>query len=147
MKKQFLIVTALFAVMMLGACSEGESTENPLYQAIRNNASSVQHEDSAAYLQGTVPDSPARVMVQAALPMLQQVWANFDLDVETEEITVLEQTEDTAKVRIVTLTTKVAGEGPFRNNRVTAVETYKRYQGEWKLYDADASALQIDYLD
>ena len=145
---RFLTLLSLaWALLLLTvACSIAGSpvTEEDKEQAInvlKWNLYYAQAEDLAGYMRTIHDDSPGRAETLSAM---QLAFKEFNLSYSLVNYQILSITQDTADIRVIMDTRKIAGDLPFNDNRVTAVHTLKKTaEGKWKIYSSDFEDVQF----
>lgn len=140
--------TSLGLILLLfssacGLAGESEVTEEDKSQVvnvIKWNLYYAQTEDLAGYMRTIHDDSPARADTQSAM---RKMFSEFNLSYHLVQYEIISTSPDSVEIRVIQDTRKVAGELPFRDNRLTAVHTFKRTDdGKWKIYYSEMEDVQ-----
>lgn len=132
-------VLALLVLLVSAACSAGsEATQedrDQVVNVIKWNLYYAQTEDLSGYMRTIHADSPVRLDTQNAMKM---IFSEFNLSYQLVDYEILSISNNSADIRVVQDTLKIAGELPFRDNRLTAVHTLKKTSdGKWKIYNSE----------
>ena len=74
-------------------------------------------------------------MTVLKLNAMKMIFREFTLSYQLVDYEIISISNNTADIRVTQDTLKVAGELPFRDNRLTAVRTLKKSaDGKWKIY-------------
>ncbi|MDY6771106.1 MAG: hypothetical protein SV186_04075 [Candidatus Nanohaloarchaea archaeon] len=149
MPNNHTVIVAALGLIVLGAAGFSYMSGTAIGPDGGNNVTHVLHQNVQAYNQENLsllrqtmhPRSPA---VNATMQQSRQVFSIYDLQARLTNVTVLSVNRTTARVRVTQVTHKLSGP-QFRDNRVTAVHTLKRYNGEWRIYTSKTES--IEYLD
>jgi ABC-type glycerol-3-phosphate transport system substrate-binding protein len=130
---------ALMVVLVSTACSGGsaatEEDKDQVVNVIKWNLYYAQAEDISGYMRTIHDDSPARTDTQNAMKM---IFREFNLSYQLVDYEIISISNNSADIRVTQDTLKVAGELPFRDNRLTAVHTLKKAaDGKWKIYNSE----------
>jgi hypothetical protein len=134
--KSALGALALMVLLVSTACSVGsaatEEDKDQVVNVIKWNLYYAQAEDLSGFLRTIHDDSPARADTQNAMKMM---FREFDLSYQLVDYEIISISNNSADIRVIQDTLKVAGELPFRDRRQTAVHTLKKStDGKWKIY-------------
>jgi len=119
------------------SCSPANSD---ITDVLQRNVQASNDEDISAYMVTLHPDSPSYTTTETFMRQLNNY---YDLNYQLESASVIESSEDEASVSFVLVTRLVSGPA-FRDNRVTATMTLRKYNGEWRIYNQVVS--NIEYL-
>ena len=75
---------------------------------------------------------------------MKQIFTTYKLNFKLESLKILSLTASTAKIQIVTLTTKVSGPA-FKNNRVKLTTDLIKRGGKWLMRNSKVN--NIEYVD
>jgi ABC-type glycerol-3-phosphate transport system substrate-binding protein len=130
---------ALIVLLVSAACSAGsagtEEDKDQVVNVIKWNLYYAQAEDLSGYMRTIHADSPARVDTQNAMKM---IFREFTLSYQLVDYEIISISNNSADIRVTQDTLKVAGELPFRDNRLTAIHTLKKSDdGKWKIYHSE----------
>ncbi len=142
-----LLASVLFIALLNPACSPGVSEEerDAVYNLIEWNLYYANTEDLNGYMWTLHPESPVYAETESQMAMLFQA---VDLNHSIEQWEILSINSQSARVRVVQTTRKVAGADPFRDNRLEAIHTLRKdSEGQWKLYTTEANQSSLEYLD
>jgi hypothetical protein len=123
-------------LLVSASCSAGsaatEEDKDQVVNVIKWNLYYAQAEDLSGYMRTIHADSPARVDTQNAMKM---IFREFTLSYQLVDYEIISISNSSADIRVTQDTLKVAGELPFRDNRLTALHTLKKSDdGKWKIY-------------
>lgn len=104
------------------------------------NLNALNAENVERYMNTMHPDSPQFEITEKTVVYSIEL---FDLKYEINDWEILEMDDDTAKIRASQTTTKVAGEGLFRDNSIVAIHTLKKYKGEWKFWTSEIQTVEF----
>ena len=91
------------------------------------------------------PEAPGYQDTQSQATLL---FRDLDLSYDIEEWEILSITPDSARIRVVQVTRKIAGSQPFLDNRLEAIHRLRKNSaGEWKIYASEINQDNIEYLD
>ncbi len=140
----------IMSLIVLGiafpACAPeiSEEERNEVYSLIEWNLYYARIEDLNGYMWTLHPDAPGLDETQAQMAMLFQ---DFDLAYNIEEWEIQSINSQSARVRVVQTTVKIAGPDPFRDNRLEAVHTLRKDStGAWKIFSTELREDSIEYL-
>ncbi len=143
----FLFWTIFIIAAGVSACSSGVSEEEKaeVYNLIEWNLYYARTEDLNGYMWTLHPDSPVYAETESQMAFL---FREYDLVYNIEEWEILSINSDSARVRVLQTTVKVAGPDPFRDNRLEAIHTLRKdADGAWKLYTTEIRADSLEYLE
>ncbi|HEX9252481.1 MAG TPA: hypothetical protein VF870_09575, partial [Ignavibacteriaceae bacterium] len=66
----------------------------------------------------------------------------YDLNYKIENIKVLEQNDNEAKVEFTQVTTKIKGPD-FKNNKTTGIHTLRKDGDSWKIYSTEMTNVEF----
>jgi hypothetical protein len=149
LKRQILTaVSILLAIpFFLSACAPGISDEekNDVYRLIEWNLYYARTEDLNGYMWTLHPDSPVYRETENQMAFL---FSEYDLLYNIEEWEILSINPQSAHVRVVQTTRKLAGPDPFRDNRLEAVHTLRKdAEGNWKIFTTEIREESLEYLE
>ena len=124
MKNLWTIPVIVLTCAFMFGC--GNSTKSELKKIVEQNLKAAQEEKLDLYL-ADLDDSIA----VATRPVMQKIFAAYDLSYKLVSFKLLSSTDTTAQVEIVQETRKVKGPD-FRDNRSTAIHTFKKGPKGWK---------------
>jgi hypothetical protein len=141
MKIQQKIILA-FLIVLLGlliTCSERKysTVEDVIYA----NAEYYTKEDLSGVMMTVHPESAQYSSTEL---IVEQLFERFDLEFIVEEIEIIEQSDEEAKVRFTQLTMKVSGP-EFKNNRIKGNHTLRKSDGSWLIFDT--KILETDFIN
>lgn len=154
-----LLSTTLFLALALTACGTSESintkdaTDTPvtsskntdsgsatqltlaerdidkeLEEAVYENTMDMQEENVDDYMEDLALSEED---MEFNKQLLQEMFRLFDLKYEMSNFKIIEKTEDTALVEVVSTATQVGGEDPYPNNSSTLQHEMKYVDGKW----------------
>ena len=131
MKIQQKIILA-FLIVLLGLlfnCSERkyETVEDVIYA----NAEYLTKENLSGVMSTVDPESDQYSSTEL---LVENLFERFDLEFIVEEIKIIEQSDEQAKVNFTQLTKKVSGP-QFKNNRIKGTHTLRKSDGSWLIFD------------
>ena len=145
--RYFLFASFFLITLLNPACSTGVSKEerDAVYNLIEWNLYYANTEDLNGYMWTLHPESPVYGETESQMGMLFQA---YDLNHSIEQWEILSINSQSARVRVVQSTRKVAGADPFRDNRLEAIHTLRKdSEGQWKLYTTEVNQSSLEYLD
>jgi hypothetical protein len=146
-KRLAVLLSLLIIAIFLPSCGSriSEEERDAVYNLIEWNLYYARIEDLNGYMWTVHPASPVYSETEAQMAALFQ---EFDLTYTIEEWEILSVDTQSARVRVVQTTMKLAGANPFRDNRLEAVHTLrKNSEGEWKLYSTEIRESSLEFLE
>lgn len=142
----YLIFVVLIATLLLSCGTRiSEEERNEVYGLIEWNLYYARTEDLNGYMWTIHPDSPVYSETEAQMAAL---FREYDLAYNIDEWEILSVSPESARVRVVQTTMRLAGADPFRDNRLEAVHTLrKNHEGEWKLYSTEIRESSLEFLE
>ena len=134
------IITVIFFILMINACSSKEEYPTP-ESVIKANAVHMNEENLEAAMNTIHPKSSSYPATES---MMKQIFERYDLNYKIEIIKVLEQNDQEAKVEFTQITTKLKGPD-FKNNKTTGIHTMRKDGNSWKVYSTEM--VKVDLLD
>lgn len=124
------------------------STEEEIKQqvtaAIEANLEALRNEDIDAYMRTIYLGPETEEIYNQTKNLTEQLFGNYDLTIDVQAIEFIHITEEEVQVRY-SQTTKQAGEGDFRDNSATTLNTLRIQDGEWKFVSTITE--EVSYLD
>jgi hypothetical protein len=142
MKKLFmLMLVAIVAGIVVPGCSQESKPAGDPLLVVRENIRAMNSKDLDKMM-ATIDEQSESY--DKTKELAGRLFAAYDLRYELDSATVIEKTDDNAKVECVQTTRKVSGPA-FRDNRIRIVHLLRNVDGEWKIYGSLTK--KIDYLD
>lgn len=146
--KQFFAVSpltvfplAVLVILLLSSCNQSYDAE--IVSVLQQNAQTAQSENLAAYMNTYHSKSPARQVVRAIMTPLFKA---YNLRYTVSDIKVESRTSEEIRAQYTLLTQKADNTGPpFRDNKTGQLVTFKKENGQWKIYEAKIN--KIEYVD
>ena len=110
-------------------------------QLLYENIEAAEQEDIETYMTTIDKNSPSREQNRM---LMEWIFDSYDLNYVIEEYEIVSIADDTARVKIIQTTTKVAG-ADFKDNRLTGVHILKKTEGQWKFFEIEIN--NIEYLN
>lgn len=107
---------------------------------IDENLNALNAENVERYMNTMHPDSPQFEITEQTVIYSTEF---FDLNYEINDWEIIEMDDDKAQIRASQTTTKVAGEGLFRDNYIVVIHTLKKYKGEWKFWTSEIQTVEF----
>ena len=101
----------------------------------------MNEEDLEAVMTTVHPKSPSYEGTEA---MAKQIFNLYDLNFKLENIKILEQNDNEAKVEFTQVTTKINGNN-FKNNKAAGIHTLRKDGDLWKIYSTEMT--NVEFLD
>lgn len=139
-KRNGLTIIFILILIISVGCSSKKEFKTP-EELINANAEYLTKEDFDASMSTVHPASPT---YEATANMIKQIFERYDLEYKIENIKVLEQSDDEAKVEFTQVTKKIKGPD-FKDNRITGIHTLKKDGGSWKVYSTEM--VKVDFLN
>jgi len=133
-----LTVILLAVTFLFLACSVNKSYTTP-EAAIKANAEFMNEENFDGVMSTIHPESQSYKMTEN---LVKKIFETYDLSYKIEEIKVIEQKDEEAKVEFVQLTTKIKGP-EFKNNRTYGIHTLKLDGDSWKIFSTEVTDLKF----
>ena len=131
----------ILATMLLSACNSNPNSE--IVSVLQQNAQAAQSESLSAYMNTYHSQSPGRQGLQL---MMTPLFQSYNLKYTVSDVEVESRTGDEIVARYTLLTQKADNTGPpFRNNRTGQQVTFKKENGQWKIYEGKVN--KIEYVD
>lgn len=142
MSKMFVIIISMLVIVSAVSCTSSKEKEKAaIDELIKTNAAFFQKEDLDGYIATLDPSSPE---IENTKTMMVELFKNYDLKLDIENVKILKLGEKNADVEVVQVTKKVTG-GDFRDNRTKIVHHLKKINDAWKI--SGSTTIRIDYLD
>ena len=138
--KNVALILILILILVVLACSSKKEYETP-ESLIEANTTYMNAEDLEGVMTTVHPKSPSYDGTEA---MAKQIFERYDLNFKIENIKVLEQNDNEAKVQFTQLTTKIKGVD-FKNNKATGIHTLRKDGDSWKVYSTEM--VNVEFLD
>ncbi|HEX9253532.1 MAG TPA: hypothetical protein VF870_14905 [Ignavibacteriaceae bacterium] len=132
------IALVLVVILTLFACSSKKEYKTP-ESVIEANAAYMNDEDLEGVMTTVHPKSPSYDGVET---MAKQIFERYDLNYKIENIRVLEQNDNEAKVEFTQVTTKIKGPD-FKNNKTTGIHTLRKDGDSWKIYSTEMTNVEF----
>jgi len=132
------IALVLLVILTLFACSSKKEYKTPA-SVIEANAAYMNDEDLEGVMTTVHPKSPSYDGVET---MAKQIFERYDLNYKIENIKVLEQNDNEAKVEFTQVTTKIKGPD-FKNNKTTGIHTLRKDGDSWKIYSTEMTNVEF----
>ncbi|WP_249871598.1 hypothetical protein [Oceanobacillus saliphilus] len=156
------IVSILFIVLLLTACSNDENkepveeaihpeeaeeanaaeeesvqpTDEELFDVIEKNLEALLNRDKEKYMDTIHSESPAYELMDETIDQL----SGYQLDMQLSDLIVEEKADEQARVFFSQTTMKV--EGPeFQNNETSGVYVLRPENGEWKIFHTEETEI------
>lgn len=126
-------------VMPANAAEEAKAISTVIYGQV----AAMNRQDMNGVLAALDPSNKKVIMLSQE--ELSKSFEKWRLHSTIKEAKLVELTADTAKVRYVQLTKRIAGSGGFRDNLVTGIHFMKKINGRW--YIIMSQPLDIQFLD
>ena len=110
-------------------------------QLLYENIEAAEQEDIETYMTTIDKNSPSREQNRM---LMEWIFDSYDLNYVIEEYEIVSIADDTARVKIIQTTTKVAG-ADFKDNRLTGVHILKKTEDQWKFFEIEIN--NIEYLN
>jgi ketosteroid isomerase-like protein len=142
MKSLFALpLLALLPVLFLSACNK--SSDSEIMAILQQNAQAAQSENLAAYMNTYHSKAQARQALKAMMPNLFKF---YNLKYTVSDVQVESSTAEEIRARYTLLTQKADSTGPpFRNNKTGQTVTFKKENGQWKIYEGKVN--KIEYVE
>ena len=129
-QKLILFFLILFSGLLIN-CSERKyaTVEDVVY----SNAEYLNSEDLSGVMSTIDPESELYSTTEI---YVEKLFERFDLKFIVEKIEIIEQTDESAKVRFTQLTMKLSGP-EFRNNRIKGYHTLRKSNGSWLISNTE----------
>lgn len=131
----FLVISVLIT-----NCSSKKGYYTP-ESLIKANAEFMNKEDLEGVMSTIHPESPSYALTES---MAKLIFDRYDLKYEVENIKILEENDNEAKVQFTQVTTKIKGP-EFKNNRASGIHLLKMDGESWKIYSTEMT--KIDPLN
>jgi hypothetical protein len=118
-----------------------QSAGDQAISVFKSAIAATNNENRQAYMATIHPDSPAYLPTADMQAKLMEI---YDVRSTLEDISVVSTSEDEVKIYAVEIVEKISGPA-FRSNQTEVIHTFKKYQGEWKIYESQV--INIEYLD
>jgi hypothetical protein len=142
MKRMIVVMlVASFASTTVPGCSQETKPAGDPLLVVRENIRAMNSRDLDKTMATIDEQSEA---YDKTKDLARRLFAAYDLRYELDSATVIEKTDENAKVECVQTTRKVSGPA-FRDNRIRIVHLLRNVDGEWKIYGSQMQ--KIDYLD
>ena len=142
MKRKLL---GFFAAILLSSgvsgCAHETAIPNDPVSVVQENIKAMNDRDLDRTMATIDEQSPSYDQTKQVAKKLFEM---YELKYELENVRVITQTDDEARVACVQTTKKVSGPG-FRDNRIDFVHTLRKVDGNWKIYYSNVN--KIDYLN
>lgn len=122
-----------------GDDEDGQPVDPVIAALIRQQAEAAEQEDYDAYMDTFHKQSP---ICEARGRMMRECFRVYDMEYRVEQMRVLEQTDEEAKVWFVQLNRKLKGPEQLKDRRVTGVHVLRKSYGKWKIYDTEIRRIQ-----
>ena len=137
-KKIILFFLILFSGLLIN-CSERKYTT--VEDVIYSNAEYLNNEDLSGVMSTIDPESE---LYSSTEILVEKLFERFDLKFIVENIEVIEQTDEYAKVSFTQLTMKVSGP-QFKNNRIKGYHTLRKSDGSWLI--SNTEILETNFIN
>ena len=142
MNRMFVVLFAfILASTSIPGCSQEAETPNDPISVVQENIKAMNDRDLDRTMATIDEQSPSYDQTKQVAKKLFEM---YELKYELENVRVITQTDDEARVACVQTTKKVSGPG-FRDNRIDFVHTLRKVDGNWKIYYSNVN--KIDYLN
>ncbi len=131
----FLVISVLIT-----NCSSKKGYYTP-ESLIKANAEFMNKEDLEGVMSTIHPESPSYALTES---MAKLIFDRYDLKYEVENIKILEENDNEAKVQFTQVTTKIKGP-EFKNKRASGIHLLKMDGESWKIYSTEMT--KIDPLN
>jgi len=136
--KSLLLFLVLSVLITNCSSKKGYYTPESLIKA---NAEFMNKEDLEGVMSTIHPDSLSYALTES---MAKLIFDRYDLKYEVENIKILEENDNEAKVQFTQVTTKIKGP-EFKNNRASGIHLLKMDGESWKIYSTEMT--KIDPLN
>jgi hypothetical protein len=136
--KSLLLFLVLSVLITNCSSKKGYYTPESLIKA---NAEFMNKEDLEGVMSTIHPESPSYALTES---MAKLIFDRYDLKYEVENIKILEENDNEAKVQFTQVTTKIKGP-EFKNNRASGIHLLKMDGESWKIYSTEMT--KIDPLN
>lgn len=137
--KSILPLVITLGILIFISCGK-KAYETPA-SVVNANAEYMNKEDLDGVMTTIHPQSPSYAATEA---MAKQIFDRYDLNYKIENVKVIEENENEAKVEFTQLTTKIKGP-EFHNNRTVGIHTLRKDGDSWKVYATEM--VNVDLLD
>lgn len=141
MRVLLLTVIIALTVAFVSCSSKSEENKKQITDVINSYAEAINKEALDDLLNTFDPSSPAAA---DAKKMMEQLFKNYDLNVEIESVKVLKGTDEKAEAEIVQVNKKKSGPD-FRDNKVKQIVHLTKVEGKWKIHSF--TVIRTEYLD
>ena len=127
-------LTLCFLILCLGLlinCSERKYAT--IEDVVYSNAEYLNNEDLSGVMSTIDPESE---LYSSTAIYVEKLFERFDLKFIVEKIEIIEQSDESAKVRFTQLTMKLSGP-EFRNNRIKGNHTLRKSNGSWLICNTE----------
>jgi hypothetical protein len=140
-----LLIASL--ILLISGCGVRVSEEEreAVYNLIEWNLYYARSEDLNGYMWTLHPDAPGYDDTQSQMDLM---FREFDLAYTIEEWEIVSIDQNSARVRVIQTTRKVAGDQPFRDNRMEAIHILRKdSEGAWKIYATEFDPDDLMFLN
>ena len=140
-----LLIASL--ILLISGCGlrVSEEERQDVYNLIEWNLYYARIEDLNGYMWTLHPDAPGYSETQSQMELMFRA---FDLAYTIEEWEIVSIDQNSARVRVVQTTRKLAGDQPFRDNRLEAVHILRKdSEGAWKIYATEIDPNELIFLN
>ncbi|MFZ2324450.1 MAG: hypothetical protein WAV89_12240 [Ignavibacteriaceae bacterium] len=132
----FIFVITLLVV----SCSSKKDYLTP-EDTINANAEYLNKEDLDGAMSTIHPESPD---YEGTKELTEKILERYDLSYKIEDIKVIEENDNEAKVRFTQVVKKIKGP-EFKDNRTTGIHTLKKDGDSWKIYSTEM--VKVEFLN
>ena len=135
-------LTLCFLILCLGLlinCSERKYAT--IEDVVYSNAEYLNNEDLSGVMSTIDPESE---LYSSTAIYVEKLFERFDLKFIVEKIEIIEQSDESAKVRFTQLTMKLSGP-EFRNNRIKGNHTLRKSNGSWLI--SNTEILETNFIN
>ncbi len=136
--KNILILFLLSLIVPLG-CAKS-NPEKGIQSVIFENVRAMESENLECFMDTIHEHCPH---YNSTKDFATQMFKDYDLKCEINDIKVVEKSDHEAKVLVVQVTRRLAGL-PYNDNKTTGIHTLKKINGTWKIYHTEI--VNIEYL-
>lgn len=144
-----LLLFCCLVVILANAFTNGGSlfdigqptpTTDELFGVLYKNARATNDENLSAYMATIHPNSPGYQQTETTL---QDMFAQYDLQVEFYNLSVVSLSRDEARIHFSLYTRRLRGPA-FRNNTVNGIMILRPDDGVWKIYNQTVEDVQFE---
>jgi len=127
-----LALTLLLCAVAI--CGRGGENADEFRDIVAAQTAAYNAEDLPAFMATVHTDAPDR---QLTVAVLRTVFAKWDTVLTLDKYQSVAASDGSAKCRVTVTLRRIRGSEDFRDVRQTAVHTFKKDAGRWKMYSTE----------